>query len=32
VPLIDYDGAVPDTQALGAGLTEPHDYPNSGLR
>jgi hypothetical protein len=32
VPPIDYDGAVPDTHGLRAGLTEPQDYSSGGLR
>jgi hypothetical protein len=32
-PPNDYDDdAVPDTQVLGAGVTESHDYPSGGLR
>jgi hypothetical protein len=31
-PPFDYDRAVPDTQVLGAGLTDPQEYPSDGLR
>jgi hypothetical protein len=32
VPPIAYDGAVPETQILGSGLTEPQGYSSGGLR